>query len=126
MSDDRTETTLELASQLGAAARATMRALDAVIAAGAPPARDTERHLLRLRFSLARVNELRERVARTGGVFEPARLEVALSILDVHIARAERFCEQIAPRTPKAARRISSDAPAAEPADTAAPEQRAA
>jgi len=105
MSANRTDTTLELATELEWIAREIAAALQTVVASDGAHVRNAERHLIRLRFSLARVDELKQRVARTGGVFEPARLEVAISILDTHVMRAEGFCEQIAARLPRAARR---------------------
>jgi hypothetical protein len=110
MNDGRTETTMEMATELEWIAREVASSLEAAAATGGEHARDAERHLVRLRFSLARVDELKQRVARTGGVFEPARLEVAVSILDLHVMRAEGFCERIAVRAPKAARRVMADA----------------
>ena len=104
MRDGRTETTMEMATDLEWIAREIASALEAAV--DGEHARDAERHLVRLRFSLARVDELKQRVARTGGVFEPARLEVAVSILDLHVMRAEGFCERIAVRAPKATRRV--------------------
>ena len=105
MSESRTVAVVERATKLAAMAAALVDALDAVATAGGAEARDAGRHLLRLRFSLARVDELKQRVARTGSVFEAARLEVAVSILDTHAMRAEGFCEQMEARLPKAARR---------------------
>ena len=110
MNDGRTETTMEMATELEWIAREVASALEAAASKGGEHARDAERHLVRLRFSLARVDELKQRVARTGGVFEPARLEVAVSILDLHVMRAEGFCERIAVRAPKATRRVMADA----------------
>lgn len=109
MSEDRTDATVEMATDLEWIARELASALEAVIASDGAQARNAERHLMRLRFSLARVDELKQRIARMGGVFEPARLNVAVSILDVHVVRAEAFCEQIAARLPKAARRVVQD-----------------
>jgi hypothetical protein len=108
MSDERTDATVEMATDLEWIAREIAGVLEGVVAADGARARNAERHLLRLRFSLARVKELQERVARSGGVFEPARLEVAVSILDTHVMRAEFFCDQIAGRRPKPARRTVS------------------
>jgi hypothetical protein len=129
MSESRTVAVVERATKLAAMAADLADALDAVATAGGAEARDAGRHLLRLRFSLARVDELKQRVARTGGVFEPARLEVAVSILDAHVMRAEGFCAQIAARLPKAAaRRVTGDgaASADEASDGQSERQRAA
>ena len=128
MSGTRTETTLRMATELEWIAREIAGALKTVMASDGAHARHAERHLMRLRFSLARVDELKQRVARTGGVFEPARLEAAVSILDTHVMRAEGFCEQVAARPPKAARRMIRDAAASadEASDGQSEQQRAA
>jgi hypothetical protein len=67
-------------------------------------------------------------VARTGGVFEPARLEVAVSILDTHIMRAESFLDRNsvhAPAMRRVLRAMADDADAEPIADTPV-EERAA
>lgn len=130
MNDDvRTDATVEMATDLEWISREIAGVLEGVVVSNAERARNAERHLLRLRFSLARVKELQERVARSGGVFEPARLEVAVSILDTHVMRAEYFCDQIAGQRPKSARQtLARVAVAAGVADDAkdSAEQRAA
>lgn len=129
MNDVRTDATVEMATDLEWISREIAGVLEGVVASNAERARNAERHLLRLRFSLARVKELQERVARSGGVFEPARLEVAVSILDTHVMRAEYFCDQIAGQRPKSARAtVARVAVAGDTADDAkdAAEQRAA
>ena len=128
MNDDvRTEATVEMATDLEWISREIAGVLEGVVASNAERARNAERHLLRLRFSLARVKELQERVARSGGVFEPARLEVAVSILDTHVMRAEYFCDQIAGRRPKPARATVASARAEIAEETTdAAEQQAA
>ena len=127
MNDVRTNATVEMATDLEWISREIAGVLEGVVASNAERARNAERHLLRLRFSLARVKELQERVARSGGVFEPARLEVAVSILDTHVMRAEYFCDQIAGQRPRSARETVTRV-AADVADDAqdATEQRAA
>ncbi len=129
MNDVRTDATVEMATDLEWIAREIAGVLEGVVTSDEERARNAERHLLRLRFSLARVKELQERVARSGGVFEPARLEVAVSILDTHVMRAEFFCDQIAGQRPKSARRtvagVTAPADAVEDAKNVA-EQRAA
>jgi hypothetical protein len=129
MNDVRTNATVEMATDLEWISREIAGVLEGVVASNAERARNAERHLLRLRFSLARVKELQERVARSGGVFEPARLEVAVSILDTHVMRAEYFCDQIAGQRPRSARQtVTRVAVTADVADNAqdATEQRAA
>jgi hypothetical protein len=129
MNDGRTDATVEMATDLEWIAREIAGVLEGVVTSNEVRARNAERHLLRLRFSLARVKELQERVARSGGVFEPARLEVAVSILDTHVMRAEFFCDQLAGQRPKSARRtIAGVAVKADTVDEAkdAAQQRAA
>jgi hypothetical protein len=128
MSEQRTEATLEMATDLEWIAREIAGGLERVMVLEAAHARNAERHLLRLRFSIARVHELQERVARTGGVFEPARLEVAVSILDTHIMRAESFLDRNsvhAPAMRRVLRAMAADADA-EPIDDTPAEERAA
>lgn len=100
MGEDRTTTMLEAATEREAIARRLMSALGAAVETDVLRARDAERHVLRLRFALARVEELTQRVSVKESVFESARLDVALSILDAHVARAEAFCAPIAVRVP--------------------------
>jgi hypothetical protein len=105
MGEDRTATTLETPAEIEAIARRLMSALGVAVETDVVRARDAERHLVRLRFALARVDELTERVSGHESIFESARLEVALSILDAHVTRAEAFCDPIAFRLPKRASR---------------------
>ncbi len=53
--------------------------------------REAQRYVTRLRFSLARVDELRRVAIADGGVFAASRLEVAESILTTHTVRAADF-----------------------------------
>lgn len=128
MDDVRTDATVEMATDLEWIAREIASALEGVAASDDARARNAERHLLRLRFSLARVKELQERVVRSTGVFEAARLEVAVSILDTHVMRAEFFCGQIAGQRPKSARQTIARAAEAQVVDDvkATARQRAA
>jgi hypothetical protein len=105
MGEHRTATTLEMAREREAIARRLMSALAVAVETDVLRARDAERHLLRLRFALARVDELTQRVSTRESIFESARLEVALSILDAHVTRAEAFCGPIAVRMPRRASR---------------------
>ncbi len=128
MAEQRTDATLEMATDLEWIAREIAGGLERVMVLEAAHARNAERHLLRLRFSIARVHELQERVARTGGVFEPARLEVAVSILDTHIMRAESFLDRNSVHAPAMRRvlRAMADDADAEPIDDTPAEVRAA
>lgn len=103
MGEDRTATTLDMARELEPTARRLMSELESAAEPDVLRARDAERHLVRLRFALARVDELTQRVSVRASVFESARLEVALSILDVNVTRAEAFCHPIAVRMPRRA-----------------------
>ena len=61
-------------------------------------ARDAVRYAARLRFALDRVQVLRASAAREATVFEAARLDVALTILETHVFRAAYFIDGIARR----------------------------
>ena len=67
-----------------------LQALEAHIVAGSEAA-VAQRYGERLRFALARVEELRMSANGLGGVFEPARLEVSLSILESNVRQAGMF-----------------------------------
>ena len=86
-------------------ARNLLPALEAISTATIGASRDAERHAMRLRFALARVGELRTRATAVGGVFEPARLEVAQSILQTHQRRARSFAKAIGIAEPRLAQR---------------------
>jgi hypothetical protein len=77
-------------------------------------ARDAARFALRLQFALGRVEELRASCAQNDSVFEEARLEVALTILEAHVFRAAYFIDDIARRQRSALsqvnRRIAGEA----------------
>jgi hypothetical protein len=68
-----------------------LTALEAIAASKLPAAPDTEKYILRLEFALDRVAETRRDAERDRGVFAPARAEVALSILEGHVAVAAGF-----------------------------------
>ncbi len=55
---------------------------------------DAEKYRLRLRFALGRVEELKSAAASESGVFTPARLDVAVSILESHAQTAATFIER--------------------------------
>ena len=52
---------------------------------------EAQKHERRLTFAVARVRELAASVHEVGGVFEPARYDVACTILETHVARATAF-----------------------------------
>jgi hypothetical protein len=66
-------------------------ALDTLVQSGAPAVSDAGRHAERVRFSLARVAELKRAAQADGGAFAPARVEVALCILENHVALAAGY-----------------------------------
>ena len=99
-------------------------ALEAVTLVDVRRSRDAGRLAERIRFALARVDELQRSAGNLGSVFEPARLEVAESILAAHIARATAFVEAVVTRGAKSPRRAAApDVAASEPS---AKQQRAA
>lgn len=112
----------------GDAARLLL-ALETQIMADTGEARAAERYGERLRFALARVQELRRSAQSLGGVFEPARLEVALSILESNVRQATLFADRIVARMPKhVATRVQAAAGMSVDRDesTSAAEERAA
>lgn len=74
-------------------------ALDAVTALGASETREARKHAERLRFGLARVAQLRPAAAAEGGAFAPARLDVAVSILETYVELAANFVTHTVART---------------------------
>ena len=82
--------------QVEDSARLLIPALETIEKNRIPESRDAQRYAMRLRFAIARVEELRASCERHGGVFEPARLEVAISILQTHQRRATAFVSTFA------------------------------
>ena len=72
-------------------AQLLLLALTAVAASKPDAALDAEKYTTRLNFALGRVEEMRRQSEALGGVFAPARAEVALSILEGHVAMAAGF-----------------------------------
>ena len=83
-------------------ARSLLPALDTIAGSAVEASRDADRYAMRLRFALGRVAELRASAEKLGGVFESARLDVALSILETHERRAAYFVASIAGPTARA------------------------
>lgn len=73
-------------------------ALEHALLADQGEARDAERYAKRIRFALQRVTDLRVSARQTGTLFEAARLDVALTILEGHVFRAADFVDAIARR----------------------------
>lgn len=61
-------------------------------------ARDAKRYATRIEFALCRVNELRAIAEVRQSVFEDARLDTALTILESHVIQAACFIDRIARR----------------------------
>ena len=99
-------------------------ALESHIFAGTGEDRAAIRYGERLRFALARVEELRQSARSLGGVFEPARLEIAIAILESHVGQASTFADRVAGRTPR--RSAKRDAPAQTKSDDVETEVTAA
>jgi hypothetical protein len=76
-------------------------ALEAIVVSEVPATQDAEKYIARLNFAMGRVSEMRRQSQDEGGVFAPARAEVALSILEGHVAVAAGFIN----RTMRKARR---------------------
>lgn len=74
-------------------------ALDAVTTLGASELRDARKHADRLRFGLTRVAQLRSAAVAEGGAFAPARLSVAVSILETYVELAANFVTHTVART---------------------------
>jgi hypothetical protein len=81
----------EGAAQIDLDAQRLLLALEAIVVSEAPAAAAAEKYTARLNFALERVEELRMQAETLGGVFAPARAEVALSILEGHVAVAAGF-----------------------------------
>lgn len=74
-------------------------ALEAVTSLGASEMREARKHVDRLQFGLARVAQLRPAAAVEGGAFAPARLDVAISILETYVELAANFVTHTVVRT---------------------------
>jgi hypothetical protein len=77
--------------QIEADAVRLLDVLNAVAGSKLPQARQAQKHADRLTFGVQRLGELRSAATRTGGVFAPARAEVAASILEGYVAGAAGF-----------------------------------
>jgi hypothetical protein len=72
--------------------------LDSAVLPDRGEARDAVRYAQRLRFALNRVEVLRASCTRSDSIFEAARLDVALTILETHVFRAAHFVDGLARR----------------------------
>ena len=75
-----------------------MRCLETAVLPDQGEARDAVRYAQRLQFAMGRVEQLRTSCAKNDSVFEAARLDVALTILETHVFRAAYFIDAIARR----------------------------
>jgi hypothetical protein len=82
-------------------------AMEALAATDAPEAEYAEKYALRIRFALTRLAQLERDVERAGGVFAPARVEVATSILETHTATAAEYVNRALRRVRRTAKRRS-------------------
>jgi hypothetical protein len=82
--------------QTEANGRWLLPALESIAGSSTALARDAERHTVRLRFALARVGELRERVAARRSALDAGRLDVAHAILATHYRNASSFVSTVA------------------------------
>lgn len=73
-------------------------ALEQATLADQAEARDAGRYAQRIRFAMTRVDDLRASCRREVSLFEAARLDVALTILEGHVFRAADFIDSIARR----------------------------
>jgi hypothetical protein len=106
-----------------------LRALDAYIVADSGQSAAAERYGERLRFAVARVQELRRSAQQFGGAFEPARLEMSLSILESNVRQAALFADRIVGRMTSHVASRYRQRPAIEAIEDSAPqlpEERAA
>lgn len=104
MSEESTIATVTNPTPAEREANRLLVSLEAAIMPDPARARAAARYGERLRFGLARVLELRISADTLGGVFEPARLEVALSILESQVVQAQIFANGlIAPKAKRLA-----------------------
>ncbi len=96
-------------------------ALETLVMARIADSTAAERYGARLRFALARVEELRQCARAAGGVFELARMEVAASILEANVRRAATFVDEASARIAPPSRRTDRSADLALQDDDAPP-----
>jgi len=88
--------------QLRAEVRDILLAFDRGVTPGGPHAADVHRHAYRLRFALARYEELAHAGVMQSALYSAARLDVAASILRLDIDRARRFLASLQTERPSA------------------------
>jgi hypothetical protein len=68
--------------------------MEAVAASKLAMAPQAQKYVDRLTFAIARLDEMKRAAEADGGVFAPARAEVAASILEGHVAGAAGFIDR--------------------------------
>jgi hypothetical protein len=101
MNNETTASRLAGPTQIEVEAMRLLLAVESQILADTGEARAAQRYGNRVRFALDRVHEMRLSARRLGGVFEPARLEAALSILESNVSQAAVFAERVVARMSK-------------------------
>jgi hypothetical protein len=101
MNNETTASRLAGPTEIEVDAMRLLLALESQILAETGEARAAQRYGSRLRFALDRVHEMRLSARKLGGVFEPARLEASLSILESNVQQAAIFADRIIVRMPK-------------------------
>jgi hypothetical protein len=81
----------DLGAQVELDAQRLLIALQAIVVSELPAAAEAEKYCARLNFALGRLDEMKRAAEIVGGVFAPARAEVAVSILEGHAALAAGF-----------------------------------
>jgi hypothetical protein len=101
MNNETTASRLAGPTQIEVDAMRLLLALESQIFADTGEARAAQRYGNRLRFALDRAHEMRLSARTLGGVFEPARLEVSLSILESTVRQASIFADRIVAKMPR-------------------------
>jgi hypothetical protein len=101
MNNETTASRLAGPTQIEVDAMRLLLAIESQIFADTGEARAAQRYGNRVRFAIERVHEMRLSARQLGGVFEPARLEVSLSILESNVHQAAIFADRIIAKMPK-------------------------
>ena len=101
MNNETTASRLAGPTEIEVDAMRLLLALESQILAETGEARAAQRYGSRLRFALDRVHEMRLSARQLGGVFEPARLEAALSILESNVGQSAIFADSLIAKMPK-------------------------
>lgn len=101
MNNETTASRLAGPTEIEVEAMRLLRAIESQIFADTGEARAAQRYGNRVRFAIERAHEMRLSARQLGGVFEPARLEVSLSILESNVRQAAIFADRIIAKMPK-------------------------